>query len=521
VKSTVEHLNPTRVKLTVEVPFDELKPQFDKAYKALAGQVRVPGFRPGKVPARILDARLGRGAVLSEVVNDAVPVKYGEAVSESELSVLGQPEIEVTRVDDNQSIEFTAEVDIRPEFEVPDAATISVTVDDLEITDDDVQEQVDALRERFATTTAVERAAADGDLVTIDLRAAVGDRELTDAATDGLSYRIGAGDLVDGLDETLVGMAAGDIATFRTKLVAGEFAGQEADVTVTVTAVQERVLPEVDDEFAQLASEFDTVDELRADLIEKITRVKNLERGAQARDKVLEALLAAVDIPAPEGVVKAEVQVREHDAVHAFDHNDEAFAAYLEGEGKTREEFDAEVRESSEQAVRTQLLLDAMAEQAQVGVSQEEFTQRLMFNAQRIGVPPEQYFQRLQETGQIAAVFSDVRRGKALAAAVEQATVTDASGNVLNVPELFGVEDVPEDEESDGPGVIDVATVPDEQGSDAGPSTGDAPDAAAIEAADTEAADPDAADSEHYADTQDGDTLAGDDSAVEPPADRA
>ncbi len=449
MKSTVENLNPTRVKLTVEVPFDELKPNFDRAYKALAGQVNIPGFRRGKVPAKILDARLGRGTILTEVVNEAVPQKYNEAVGEAKLEVLGQPDIEVTRIDDGDALAFTAEVDIRPEITLPAVGDISVTVDDVEVTEADIDEQVEALRERFATTTPAERAAADGDLVTIDLAAEVDGEKLDEAATEGLSYRVGAGDLVDGIDEAITGLSAGEGKTFATTLVAGPHAGKDADVTVTVQSVQDRTLPEVDDDFAQLASEFDTVEELRADLAEKIRRVKNRERGVAARDKVLDALLELTDIPAPEGIVNAEVESRAHDAVHAFDHNEDALNAHLEREGQTREEFDAELRESAVKAVRTQLLLDALAEANQVGVDQNEFTERVLFNAQRLGISPDEYFQRIQQGNQFATIFADVRRGKALAQAVEQATVTTAAGEVLDIAELFGMEKVDETELAD------------------------------------------------------------------------
>jgi len=448
VKSTVEHLNPTRVKLTVEVPFDELKPHFDKAYGALAGQVRIPGFRPGKVPARILDARLGRGTILTEVVNDAVPAKYGEAVSEANLTVLGQPDIEVTRIDDGDALAFTAEVDVRPEITLPSLADVAVSVDDVEVTDADIDEQVEALRERFAATTPVERAAADGDLVSIDLVATVDGEPLDDATTEGLSYTVGAGDLVDGIDEAVTGLSAGESATFTTELVAGGFAGREAEVTVTVQSVSERELPEVDEEFAQLASEFDTVDELRTDLAEKIRRVKNRSQAAEARDKVLEALLEATEIPTPESIVEAEFSSRAHDAVHAFDHDEDALSAHVVSQGQTREEFDAELRESAVKAVKVQLLLDALAEANQVGVNQEEFTERVMFNSQRLGIAPEEYFGRLQEQNQLGAVLAEVRRGKALAGAVEQATVTNASGEVLDVAALFGIEAIDEADEA-------------------------------------------------------------------------
>ncbi|WP_395729088.1 trigger factor [Nakamurella sp.] len=448
MKSTVENLNPTRVKLTVEVPFDELKPHFDRAYKALAGQVNIPGFRRGKVPAKILDARLGRGTILSEVVNEAVPAKYSEAIGEANLLVLGQPDIEVTRIDDGDALAFTAEVDVRPEITLPALGEITVSVDDVEVAETDIDEQVEALRERFATTTPADRPAADGDLVTIDLAAEVDGAALDEAATEGLSYRVGAGDLVDGIDEAIVGLSAGESKTFPTKLVAGPYAGQDAQVTVTVTEVQDRNLPDVDDDFAQLASEFDTVDELRTDLAEKIRRVKNREQGAQARDKVLDALLEITDVPAPEGIVTTEFESRAHDAVHAFDHSEDALNAHIEREGQTREEFDAELRESATKAVQAQLLLDALAEANQVGVDQNEFTERVLFNAQRLGMSPDEYFQRIQEGNQFAAIFAEVRRGKALAQAVEQATVTNASGDVLDVAELFGLEKVDEQDEA-------------------------------------------------------------------------
>lgn len=455
MKSTVEHLNPTRVKLSVEVPFDELKPHFDKAYGALAGTVRIPGFRPGKVPSKILDARLGRGTILSEVVNDAVPAKYGQAVTEANLNPLGQPEIEVTRIDDGDTLAFTAEVDVRPEIVLPSIESIEVQVDDVEVTEADIDEQVDVLRERFAAVTPVERAAIDGDSVNIDLRAVVDGQDLPDASTDGLTYKIGTGDLVDGLDTALVDLSAGETANFTTALVAGEHAGQEAEVTVTLNGVSERTLPEVDDDFAQLASEFDTVAEMRDDLVERVRRVKNLTQGSQARDKVLEALLEATDIPAPAGIVQSEYEARQHDAVHSFDHDEAQLNSYLEGEGQTREEFDAETRTAAEQAVRTQLLLDALAESQGVGVSQEEFTERILYNAERFGVAPDEYFKRLQDDNQLGAVIADVRRGKALATAVQLVKVTDASGNTLDIAALFGVEVVEEDEDEDEDGVVE------------------------------------------------------------------
>ncbi len=445
MKSTVEHLNPTRVKLTVEVGFDELKPQFDKAYRTLAGQVKLPGFRPGKVPARILDAKLGRGTILTEVVNDAIPAKYGEAVNSEEIKVLGQPEIEISKLEDGDVLEFTAEVDVRPELELPDPAAITVTVDDIVIADEEIDEQVEALRERFATTETVDRPAADGDSVTVNLRATLNGEALEDATADGLSYTVGSGELVEGIDEAITGLSAGEKKTFTSALVAGEHAGESADIEVEVTAVAERTLPDVDDDFAQLASEFDTVEELRTDLREKLQRVKNLERGSDARDKVLQEMLDTTEIPVPEGARKAEIEARQHDAIHTFDHDEDKLLAHLESLGQTREELDKDIEESADEAVRTQLLLDALAESSGVNVTQQEFTERVIYNARRFGVSPDEYVKRLQEAGQLGSIFADVSRAKALMSAVQKATVKELSGETLDFATLFGIETIDDD----------------------------------------------------------------------------
>ncbi|MER7015675.1 trigger factor [Saccharopolyspora sp. NPDC000359] len=446
MKSTVEHLSPTRVRINVEVPFDELKPNFDRAYKALAQQVRIPGFRPGKVPARVLESRIGRGPVLDEVVNEAVPAKYLEAVNSSEVRTLGRPDIEVTKIEDGAEIAFTAEVDVRPEITVPAFGELSVSVDDVEVTEDEVTEQLDSLRARFGTLAGVDRPAQEGDFVSIDLSATVDGEEVEDAQTSGMSYEIGSGQLIEGIDEALIGASEGDTKTFTTKLVAGEYAGKDAEVTVKLNSVKERQLPEADDEFAQMASEFDTVEELIADLRERMGKVKKMQQGMQARDKVLDALLETVEVPLPEKVVESEVEVRQHDAVHPFDHDEKRFEEWLEQQDKTREQFDAETREESEKAVRTQLVLDTIADAEDVSVSDEELTQRIIYQAQRFGVSPDQFVQQAQQSGQLGALYADVRRSKALFSVVRQATVTDASGNELDLDELFGPQEGEESE---------------------------------------------------------------------------
>jgi len=444
VKSTVERLSPTRVRINVEVPFDELKPDFDRAYKKIAQQVKVPGFRPGKVPARIIEARLGRGVVLEEVVNGAVPAKYSEAISSAEeLTPIGRPDIEVTEIADGDKLAFSAEVDVRPEIALPDLAALAVSVDDVELADSDVDEEMENLRARFGTLTGVERPAAKDDFVLIDLSAAVDGTPVEEASTTGFSYQVGQGGLIDGIDEAIEGLSAGESATFTSRLVAGEFADQDSEVTITVTAVKERQLPDADDEFAQLASEFDTLDELTADLRERLLRVRRMGQVTQARDKVLDALVEGTEVPLPESVVTAEVDSVVHDAVHGFDHDEERLAEFLKSEGRTREEFDTETRESAEKSVRTRLVLDALADDRKVTVNDQELTERIIFQAQQYQIPPEEFVQRIQQAGQLGAVYADVRRSKALIDAVREATVTDASGAEVDMTELLG-DDEPE-----------------------------------------------------------------------------
>ncbi|TSE00003.1 trigger factor [Skermania sp. ID1734] len=449
MKSTVEQLSPTRVRINVEVPFEELKPDFDRAYKALAQQVRIPGFRPGKAPAKLLEARLGRGAILEQVVNDVLPGRYSEAVMSNNLKVLGQPDIEITKIEDGQELAFTAEVDVRPEIELPDYSTLSVSVDPVSVDDDDIAEQLLSLRQRFGTLTGVERGVQDGDFVSIDLSATVDGEPVEEATASGLSHAVGSGQLIEGLDEALIGMEAGQSKDFTTKLLAGDHAGEDAVVTVTVQTVKERELPAEDDEFAQLASEFDTLDELKADLRERIERVKRVEQAGHIRDEVLEKLLETVEIPVPETVVQSEVDAQLHDAVHGFGHDEAQLNALLEAQGSSREEFDAETKEQAERSVKVQLLLDAIAEAEQTQVGQEELTERIVFQAQRYGMSPEQFIQQIQQANQLGAVFADVRRGKALASVVERVQVTDSDGTVIDTKELFGSPATGEASEAD------------------------------------------------------------------------
>ncbi|MCG5432467.1 trigger factor [Mycobacterium sp. MYCO198283] len=445
MKSTVEQLSPTRVRINVEVPFSELQPDFDRAYKQLAQQVRLPGFRPGKAPAKLLEARIGRGAVLEQVVNDALPQRYSEAVTTSEVQPLGQPEIEITKIEDGEELVFTAEVDIRPKLTLPDLAGLTITVDPIEVSDKEVDAELQSLRARFGTLTGVDRPVQNGDFVSLDLSATVDGQDVPDASTEGLSHEVGSGQLIDGLDEALLGMSAGETKQFTTTLVAGEHAGKEAQVTVTVQSVKERELPEPDDDFAQLASEFDTIDELKQSLVEQVSRAKRAQQAEQIRDKALETLLEQVDVPVPEKIVQAQVDETVHNAIHGLDHDEERFAAALEEQGTTREQFDADARENAEKAVKVQLLVDALADELDVQVTQEDVTERLVLQSRQYGIEPQQLLAFLQQNNQLPAMFADVRRGKALAAVVRKATVTDTAGNAIDTEEFFGPGDAAAD----------------------------------------------------------------------------
>ena len=438
MKSTVEQLSPTRVRINVEVPFTELKPDFDRAYKQLAQQIRLPGFRPGKAPAKLLEARIGRGAVLEQVVNDALPSRYSEAVSTSEVRPLGQPEIEITKIEDGEELVFTAEVDIRPDIAIPDLEALKIEVDPIEVTDDDIDAELQSLRARFGTLKGVDRGAEDGDFVSIDLSASVDGNDVPDAKTEGLSHEVGSGQLIEGLDDALVGMKEEETKVFPTTLAAGEHAGEEAQVTVTVKSVKERELPEPDDEFAQLASEFDTIDELKASLKDQVERVKRIQQAEQIRDKALETLLEQTEVPLPEKIVQAQIDDTVHNAIHQLDHDEDAFAKALEAQGSSREEFDKDNKENSERAVKTQLVMDAIADQLNVQVGQNDLTERLVLMSRQYGLEPQQLLQYLQENNQLPVMFADVRRGLTVAAVVHGATVVDTDGTVIDTTEFFG-----------------------------------------------------------------------------------
>lgn len=449
MKSAVETLNPTRVRLTVEVPFEELQDSLDAAYKKINQQVTVPGFRKGKIPARIIDQRFGRGAVLEEAVNEALPKLYQSAVEEGEVNPLGQPEVDITDLKDNELLSFTAEVDVRPQLEIPDYSGIEVEVAAAEVSDEDVDQSVEQLRERFASTTAVERAAAEGDVIKVDLEARVDGEVLEDGVAQGVDYTIGSGELLDGIDEAVTGLEAGSTATFTSELKGGSAAGQEAEVKVDVESVSERELPELDDEFARLASEFDTLEELRADSRSRLEDEKKNEQASEAQEKVLDALLELVEVPVPDKLLEDEVGSRKENLVN----NQLAqmgldLPTYLSIQDKSEEDFDAELKEQSEKGVRTQFVLDELVNTEKLNVSQEELTEHLMRRAQSSGMSPDQFAQAVVEGGQVPMLVGEVARGKALATVVEKATVKDSNGEIVDLDE--GEEGEEESESAEG-----------------------------------------------------------------------
>jgi trigger factor len=441
VKTDVEELSPTRVKLTIEVPFEELKPSLDKAYRDVAKQVRIPGFRPGHVPPRIIDQRLGRGVVLEQAVNDAVPALYGKALEESEVLALGQPDLEITRLDDGEQLAFTAEVDVRPKFELPDLSTLSVTVENAEVGPDEVEEYLSDLRERFASLKTADRPAADDDFVSIDLSASVGGKLVDDAQASGLSYQVGSGSLLDGLDEVLAGMSAGDATTFTTELPGGEHEGEQAEVALTVHSVKIKELPDLDDEFAQSASEFDTLGEFRAGTRARLENVKRLAQVGQARDRALDAVLSRLDIPLPERLVASETEARERSLDEQLERSGTTQEAYLEARGISEDDLEAEIIVDARRSVRAGFVLDELARQEELKVEQEELNAYIVEQAYRLGVSPDRLAKEIVDRGQLGVAMADVLRSKALRVLAERVKVTDEAGRPVDVKEIAAMRD--------------------------------------------------------------------------------
>ena len=443
MKTDVEELSPTRVRLSVEVPFDELKPSLDKAYREVGRQVRIPGFRPGRVPPPVIDRHVGREAVLSQAVSDAMPDLYAKAVAEGDVHALGQPEVEITRIEDGKELAFTVEVDIRPKFELPDLSSLAVTVDDTLVTPDEVAERLAMLQDRFASLKGVSRPVEEGDHVSIDLSASVDGEPVEDAQASGLSYPVGSESLLDGLDQTLIGMSAGDSAIFRSELAGGEFAGREADVTVTVHSVKAKEVPGLDDDFAQMASEFDTLGELRADTRTQLERDKAMQQVIQARELALNALLDQVDVPLPESVVTDEAKHNRESLLNQLTRAGASLDGYLEMTNQSEEQFEADIDQRARRAVKVSLVLDQVARNEELGVDQAELSAYVTRQAEQMGVAPDRLAKQLADNGQLSVAAAEVLRGKAMNVIAERVKVTDKSGNPVDVATALNAPLVP------------------------------------------------------------------------------
>ena len=419
--TTKESLSPTRVRLSITVTPEELKPSLDHAYQHIAEQIQIPGFRKGKVPPPIIDQRVGRGEVLNHAVSEGIDRFFQLAVAEEKVRTLGRPEADVSQwpsdKDFSGDLVVTVEVDVRPDFELPKFEKYTLEVEPIMVTQGDVDDELDALRARFGNLVTVDRPAKKGDFVQIDLVAKIGDSTIDSASS--ISYEIGSGQLIEGIDEALDTLTAGETTTFESKLLGGDHEGEMALIEVTVLSVKERELPEADDDFAQIASQFDTVKELRDDLKKQAQRKGVFTQAQEARDKLVEKMISEVSMPLPQGVVDAEVH------------------RHLEQEGRLEDDkHRAEVIESTEKSLRTQLLLDALVEALEVQVSEDELTQYLIQSAGQYGMEPSEFIQSLDQNGQIPSMVGEVARSKSLSVALTKLTVKDTKGKKVDLSEV-------------------------------------------------------------------------------------
>lgn len=423
-QTITETLSPTRVKLTITVGPEELKPSLDHAYQHIAEQVTIPGFRKGKVPPPIIDQRVGRGEVLNHAVSEGLDRFFQDAVSAEGIRPIGRPEADVTTwpsdKDFSGDLVVTVEVDVRPEFDLPDYAKYTLEVEPVATDKKAVDKEVDALRERFGTLVTVDRPIASGDFVQIDLTASIGGKTIDTA--NSISYEVGSGSLIDGIDDALETLTAGESATFESKLLGGDHEGEMAQIDVTVLAVKERQLPEADDEFAQIASQFDTIDELKEDLKKEVERKGRMTQAQAARTALVDKLVEDVSIPVPESVVEAEVH------------------RHLEQEGRLEDDkHRAEVIESTEKTLRTQFLLDKLSESLDVQVSQDELTSYLIQSASQYGMEPGEFIQTVDRAGQLPQMVSEVARAKSLTLALQKVSIKDTKGKKVDLSEFLQV----------------------------------------------------------------------------------
>ena len=434
----------------------------------------MPGFRPGRVPPRIIDQRFGRGVVLEQAVNEAVPQFYGQALQDNDVFALGQPDLEITKLDDGKELAFTAEVDVRPRFELPDLHGLPVSVDKAVVTPDEVEEYIGGLRERFASLKGVDRPVEDGDFTSIDLAAAVDGEPVEDAQVSGYSYQVGSGSLLEGLDEALTGLSAGESTTFSAELVGGDHGGEQAEVTVTVHSVKVKELPELDDEFAQSASEYDTLGEFRAGTRGQLEGMKRMQQVGQARERALEAVLGKIDIPLPDSMVNSEIQMRRDSLDEQLERAGTSMDDYLATSGQSAEQLETDITDSARRSVKAGFVLDQLARQEELNIEQEELNSFVIEQAYRMGVQPDRLAQELADRNQIGSVITEVLRGKALTVITERATVTDEAGQPVDIEAAMRADEAEE---------TDAAEAEASEGEDSAAEASEAEDSAALDSA--------------------------------------
>lgn len=421
--TTKDTLSPTRVKLTITVSPEELKPSLDHAYKHIAEQVSIPGFRKGKVPPPIIDQRVGRGEVLNHAVSEGLDRFFREAATAEGLRPIGRPEADVTAwpsdKDFSGDLVITVEVDVRPEVTLPALEGLTVEVEPVSADKKAIDEELDALRSRFGTLVTVDRPIKSGDFVQIDLTATI-DGTTIDTAKS-ISYEVGSGQLIDGIDDALDTLTAGETTTFESVLLGGDREGEKAQIEVTVLSVKQRELPEADDEFAQIASSFDTIAELREDLKKEVERKGRFQQAQAARNALVEQLIELTALPVPEAVVEAEVH------------------RHLEQENRLADdEHRKEVTESTEKSLRTQFILETLTESLEVQVGQEELTSYLFQSASQYGMDPSEFIQAVSNAGQLPQMVQEVARSKSLSVALGKVTVKDTKGKKVDLAEFLG-----------------------------------------------------------------------------------
>ena len=434
MKISVRNLEPTKVKLTVTVEPEELNPYLDAARKEIAKQVNVPGFRKGHVPGKIIDQRIGFAAVAGEAVNDAVPELYSKALDEMKIRPMAQPEFDVQDVpqsaNDETKLKFTATVERRPDIELPEIDGLEIAISKPEVKDEDVDKRLETLRQRFGTLVGVDRPAAKGDFANIDLTAEI-DGETVDSQ-EGVSYELGSNTMLDGLDEALDGLSAGEETTFEGTLEAGEHEGQKATVKVKVNSVKAEELPELNDEFASEASEFDTLDELKADIRKAAAQDAEGRQATEARDAFIAKLQEGLEIPVPKGVKANMVE--------------EQLKGMTPDPEKATKEQKAQAEETVEKDLRDQMVLDALAEKLDVQVSQSDVFNFLASIAQQYGMDPNNFIQAIIKNGQLGSAVQEVGRSKGLLAGMRAVKFT-ADGEVVDLSAFLG--EAAEDEESE------------------------------------------------------------------------